>query len=162
MLLPSSRVPVGPYGQAIGAALDVIPVAVVRRLEHVRFVCGVDPVFAGLHRYGDTGDGRSYAVTAHCCYRFHLDGPADRRVTTVVLPVPADATVPVIVHELGHALHEVVGLDHVAVPVSAYATTNTWEAFAEAFTAWVLPGYGDQEVACADRPTRALLEGLGT
>lgn len=47
-----------------------------------------------------------------------------------------------LVHELGHALEDYVEIDHVANPVSQYATTNRTEAFAEAFTAWCrVPDY---------------------
>lgn len=41
-----------------------------------------------------------------------------------------------LVHELGHALEDYLEIDHVAEPVSEYATTNRVEAFAEAFTVW--------------------------
>jgi hypothetical protein len=36
-------------------------------------------------------------------------------------------------HELGHALHERLEFRPVAVPLTDYARTNTYEAFAEAF-----------------------------
>lgn len=141
-LLGSSRVHGRGWREAIGIALDAIGPTMRDRLGHVRFVAGVDPVFAGVHAFATTKDGRSYRDTAACCYPFHLLGPADRRVTTIVLPGkarqrPSDAFV--IVHELGHALDELTGFEHVAKPVTEYAKTDRYEAFAEAFTSWIWP-----------------------
>jgi hypothetical protein len=68
---------------------------------------------------------------------------ADKRVTTVVMPTATGnhwQTVATIIHEYGHALHEVVGFKYKAHPVSWYAETNNQEAFAEAFTSWCWPG----------------------
>lgn len=151
------RIPNRQFSAAIGAALATVPVRIRDRLAHVRFVCGVDPIFAGIHDFAQSADGRSYRTTAHCCYPSHLIGPADRRTTTVVLPT----VVPpyVIVHELGHALDHVVGFSHNARPVTAYARTNRQEAFAEAFTAW-LYHYGDQDIARSDKATLALFSEL--
>ena len=137
-----SRVHGAGYREAIGFALGLLPVPIADRLSHVQFVCGVDPVFAGLHDTATTDDGRSYGLTAHCAYGWGLPRPASDRVTTIVLPiVPLPSTV---VHELGHALHETLGFDPEAEPVTEYAKTNRWEAFAEAFVAWRFWGYGDE------------------
>lgn len=47
-----------------------------------------------------------------------------------------------VVHELGHALDDVLGEKWAAKPVSNYGRVDRFEAFAEAFTAWVgLPSY---------------------
>lgn len=129
------------YREAIAAAQRAIGDRLMQRLGHVQYVTGVDPVFIGLHDYTDHSDGYSYAETAHCCYPHHLLGPADRRVTTVVLPYPTVAkyTPPIIVHELGHALDYAIGEQHIAAPVTEYARTNREEAFAEAFTSWAWP-----------------------
>jgi len=43
----------------------------------------------------------------------------------------------VIIHELGHALHDQLDHQPEVQPVTQYARTNSHEAFAEAFTAWV-------------------------
>jgi hypothetical protein len=120
------------------------------------FLCGVDPRFAGLHRFDETDDGRSYGATAHCVYPHHqLHMSAARRRTTIVLPEPAPPWV--IVHEYGHALHEALNFDHDATPVTAYAQTNRFEAFAEAFTAYFYRiGYGERP----DLQTLALLDEL--
>ena len=145
------------HAEAIGEALRVVG-RYRHRIGPVEFLTGVDPVFAGLHSFGDTGDGRSYGDTPHCAYPWHIDGPADRRVTTIVLPQPEPPWV--IVHELGHALDAAIGFRHSAVPVTAYARTNRLEAFAEAFTAQHYI-YGDRDAFLTDAPTLALFRGLG-
>lgn len=135
------------WREPLAVAHRIIGPALMARLGHVQYVFGVDPVFAGVHGFPDIADGRSYRDTAHCAYPWHITGPADRRVTTVVMPVgerPGDrwAMPHVLVHELGHALHETIGFDHTAAPVTEYAKSNNYEAFAEAFTAWCWPGNG--------------------
>jgi hypothetical protein len=131
------------YAEAIDAALDRIPERIRHRVERVDFLCGVDPIFAGLHKYDDASFVRSYRRTPHVAYDFHQVGPSGNRRTTVVLP--GAVRVRTVVHELGHVLHESVDFDHHADPVTEYAKTSDWEAFAEAFTAWILPG-------CVDLP----------
>lgn len=129
--------------EAIDAALRMIPAGIRARVCTADFFCGVDPIFAGLHSFATPGDGRSYRDTAHVCYPFHLNGAADARNVTVVIPTfqPPD----VVVHELGHVLDHALGFDHpCAEPVTGYATTNAWEAFAEAFSAWVIPSKVEQ------------------
>ena len=158
-LVLESRVPSGPYGAAIGEAFRRLPSGIRNRLSHVQFICGVSPIFAGLHRYEAIGDGRSYATTAHCCWPWNIQGPADRRVTTVVLPTVDTAQPHVIVHELGHALHDIVGLHAVAQPVTWYAKTNRYEAFAEALVAHT-HYYGDRDVYHGDKKTIALFREL--
>lgn len=114
------------------------------------FLCGVDPVFAGLHTYTTALDGRNYRDTAHCVHLAHQQHmPRDRRRTTIVIPAPVPPVV--IVHELGHALDEALGFGHAAESVTSYAQTNRAEAFAEAFTSWLYYGYGDEPdaVTCA-------------
>lgn len=145
------------YREAIGVALDVVGSRIGDRLGHVQFVCGVDPVFAGLHSYEEITDGRSYRQTAHCAYPFNLAGPRDRRVTTIIVPDARYrfrnpwALAHDFVHELGHALHEVIGFDCHPEPVTDYARTSRYEAFAEAFVSWLWPGDG------YDRPDDATL-----
>lgn len=123
-------------------------------LPAVRFVCA-DPIFVGLHSIEDISDGRSYRDTAHTSYPFHLNGPRSRRLPTIVLPVPE---VPkYVVHELAHVLDYALGFSHKAVPVSAYAKVNRREAFAEAVTAYLVPGYAKP---VEDRSTAYLFESL--
>lgn len=147
-----SRVPDGRFREPIGEALRVVH-RFVHLLGHVRFVCGVDPVFAGVHSF----DGCGYGDVPHCCYPHHLNGPADRRVTTVVLPLAVHPYV--VVHELGHALHERINFDHRSEPVTDYARTNFQEAFAEAFVARHY-NYGDRDTFLRDTATRSLFRSL--
>jgi hypothetical protein len=75
---------------------------------------------------------------SECCQSHR---PRSARRATIVLPFGPGRTATV-VHELGHALDEVLEHEWSAKPVSAYARVDRFEAFAEAFTAWVgLPSY---------------------
>lgn len=148
------RVHASGFRAPIEAALRLIP-ATLQDFVSADFACGLDPIFVGLHQYEETDDGRSYRDTAHCVYLHHqLHLPRARRRTTVVLPEPV---VPeVVVHELGHVLHERLDWGHTASPVSWYAEANWCEAFAEAFTSWLVPGYAERP----DEKTLALFEQL--
>lgn len=138
------------YAEPIAEAFALIPARLAARLGRVHFLTDTDPIWAGLHTFAITNDGRSYRETAHCCYPFHtVDGS-----TTVVIPKPVEPWV--IVHELGHALDETLGFQHTARPCTAYAAANRFEAFGEAFTAFVL---GDRYAHVAE-PDRALLANL--
>lgn len=155
-------VPRGGYSELIDAAYSHIP-AGVRALLRPHFLTGTDPVFAGLHGYRDTNDGRSYLDIAHVAYEFHQPLPRARRRTTVVLP--RLTSVRTIVHELGHVLDERLDFEYEAVPVTSYAETSHFEAFAEAFAAWALPfghGYGaaKDRLYERDRATVGLFEAL--
>lgn len=142
------------YGQVISAAVDLIPPR-LHSLIQPDYLCGADPVFVGLHRFDAASYNRSYRHTAHVAYSFHQQPrPRPDRVTTVVLPtVP---TLTTIVHELGHVLDETLGFTVHAHPVSWYADDNRAEAFAEAFTSWVIPGYAQRP----DPDTTGLLDSL--
>jgi len=140
--------------EGIADALLVIPEPIRARLAHVEFLAGVDPVFAGLHDWEVMSYGRSYRNTAHCAWRVHTSDCS----TTIVLPEPE--TTETIIHELGHALDEALGELHLAEAVSWYAETCRVEAFAESFTAWLLPEYGDQDASHRDLVTRRLFEEL--
>jgi hypothetical protein len=150
----SARIVGRGYAEVIGAALELYPARLRCRVVGVDFLTGTDPVFAGLHAYVLTDDGRSYASTAHVAYPVHVLGPAARRRTTVVLPVPP--SLAVVVHELAHVLDWDLGFGHDAAPVSWYARTNRREAMAEAVTSWLLPGYAERP----DEATVSLLESL--
>lgn len=149
------------HREAIQAGLTFIPSGIRSLLSGTHFLCGVDPVFVGLHSYEDTGDGRSYSNTAHCAYPFHQSAVARAdRVTTIVLPQPVEPWV--IVHELGHVLDERLGFDFTPTPVTAYAETHRMEAFAEAFTAWCIPCYSPwaAEIFQRNQATPALFNDL--
>lgn len=154
-----NRIPDQRYATVIGEALAILPQRIADRLTGVRFVCGVDPGFAGLHAYGSSENGYAYSTTAHCCFPYHLrNRPAAERPTTVVLPYPPALTT--VVHELGHALDWSIGRTHTAAPVTDYARTDRDEAFAEAFTTWKFWGYGDEAAFRSDGATVALFEEL--
>ena len=123
--------------EMIAESYDLLPGRLAKVLAHVDFFEG-DPLAAGLHRFEDADDGRSFRTTAHCvqpCHMLHL--PAQRRVTTIVLPPGENRGLYTVVHELGHALDELDGHTWLASPVNDYAKTNRFEAFACAFEAWV-------------------------
>lgn len=159
-MIGASRLHGSGWREQIDVAHRVIGDGIMARLGHVQYVAGLDPVFSGVHPFETTRDGRSYRDTACCCYPWHIIGPRDRRVTTVVLPSFQDGWrgVKTIVHELGHALDESIGRRETVTPVSTYARTDRDEAFAEAFTRWCwgpLPGYDR-----VDDKDRALFQSL--
>ena len=147
--------------QAIGQALELIP-ARLRNLTGCEFVVGVNPVFAGIHCYGDeyAPEGHTYGDIAHCVQDIHQWlRPASDRTTKIILPSHRGyqwdtwAGVHTVVHELGHVVHYNTEPSWAADPVSDYAHTNHMEAFAEAFAAWV---WGDP----IDPRTAGLLDTL--
>ena len=144
------------FAPPIAATVDILG-SLWDWLPPVRFVAGVDPLFMGLHGYGDTSYGSSYRTTAHTCYPWHLSALRSRRCVTVVLPEVE--TVETVIHELGHVADYRLGFDHIAVPVTRYAETNRREAFAEAWTSWLIPGY---TMPVDDPSTRELLDELST
>lgn len=110
------------------------------------FPCDIfmaDPIFAGLHNNETTNDGRSYRGTMHVCYPHHILGPADRRRTTIV--IPECRPLYNVVHEFGHVLHYQHRLDFAPNPVSDYARTDKYEAFAEAFAYHIWGELEDKE-----------------
>ena len=143
------------YAEAIGAALDLLSPAVKQMLMYTHFLTGTDPIYAGLHNYRKTNDGRSYRNTAHVIYPHHASDKRER--TTVVLPEADDADTYVIIHELGHCLDEILGFEHKALPLNNYAKTNRMEAFAEAFAIqyfWL--GAKAEDTFQSDRATQYL------
>ena len=136
------------YAPAISTALATIPERLHARIA-CDFLTGTDPIWVGLHRYEAASFGRSYAETAHCVYPFHQTPLVkSSRRTTVVLPAPV--TPRTVIHELGHVLHESLRFEPTTTAVSWYGATNRFEAFAEAFTSWLVPGH-------AARPDDAFL-----
>jgi hypothetical protein len=142
------------FNDAITVALNSMPPGIRARVEHTDYFCGASPVFAGLHNYQDTGDGRPYSQTAHAVWLMHQRLlPRTLRGPTVVLPVLVRPKT--VAHELGHVLHELIGFEYWPTPVTRYAQKNKWEAFAEAFTAW-LGWYGEEIKHSIDEKTVAL------
>lgn len=146
------------FSEVIGEALDRFPSGMRHRLSHVQFLCGVDPGFAGFHDYTIAGDGRLYDSVAHCVYPYHITRPASERVTTIVLPTMVPPIT--VVHELAHALHETIDFEYHPNPVSKYAHTNRYEAFAEALTTHLHYGYADEDILYSDRRTMVLFAEL--
>jgi hypothetical protein len=117
--------------------MQLLPNGIRRRLGTIPLLIGVDPIWAGLHRYEDTGDGRSRRNCSHVSYDFGQALPASLRETTVVLANGDADRVLVVLHELGHVLDQRIGFDRPAFkPLDAYAATHHVEAFATAFQAW--------------------------
>ena len=144
------------FRHVITTATQMIPER-IRELSSTDFLCGADPIFVGLHRFESASYGRSYRDTAHCVEPQHqLHAPRSQRRTTIVLPSLVAPSV--VVHEMGHVLHARLAHEHRAQPVSWYASTDHFEAFAEAFTSWLIPGYA----ARPDDATIALLERLAS
>lgn len=126
--------------EAVAVGLTCIP-GCLRPLLECDVFCA-DPIFAGLHEYEMTEQvglaPRSYRSLAHVCFPEHV---RDRR-TTLVLPAPVG--VSVVLHELGHVLHQALAeraggwgrVPRLEV-VTAYARLDRWEEFAEAFVAWL-------------------------
>ena len=158
------RLKAGGFASVIEATYQLIP-PTIRNLIRPHFFCGTDPVFAGLHDYLDVADGRSYRETAHVAYDFNQRLSRSQRHITVVLPTLP--SIEVLIHELGHVLDERLDFEPDVTPVTRYGQTNRYEAFAEAFTAWVLPyghGYGASKdyLYEHDRRTVALFGQLAT
>lgn len=128
------RIPDRHYSEVIGEGLARLPTGMRHRLGLVRFVCGVDPVFAGIHAWSTTTDGRDYRDIAHHVQPFNVLGPRDPRTDVVVIPTLRNVHPHIVVHELGHALDLTLGCTH-----------------------W----YGDRANAEQDGATRALFRYLG-
>ena len=110
-------------------------------------------VFAGVVNGGSYDDGRSYGDTAAVWSPSSMLGPADRRLTTIILPTPPTGNpyvggrqydIDTVVHELGHVMDRMTGFYRTCIPIGDYAATDLGEAFAEAFTAWLIPDYVDR------------------
>jgi hypothetical protein len=145
------------FHNAIEGALRALPKPVRELVERVDFFCGIDPVWAGLTSAEASDDGRSLREIPYCEYRYtqaHL--PADRRRTTIVLPTERAANIPTVRHELGHALHEILGWFGPVRPITEYAKTSAYEAFAEAFCAWREPRYCGRDLRLVDPRADAL------
>jgi hypothetical protein len=158
------RIKPGGYSELIEAAYHLIPPS-MHPLIRPHFLCGTDPLFAGLHgtESSEDGDPRSYRDTAHVAYDFHQSVPRSRRYVTVVMPEPC--SLQEMVHELGHVLDGSLGLRVETKPVTWYAKVDRLESFAEAFTAWVMPfgyryGAAKDRLYDGDRATVALFDQL--
>jgi hypothetical protein len=149
-------------GELLSLALDWLPRSVARRLGFVHFFIG-DPVFAGLHEIEVADDGGSFRTTAQYVPEYLQNHrPRSVRRGTIVLPA-GPRRMDMVVHELGHALDDVLGEKWSAKPVSGYGRVDRYEAFAEAFTAWVgLPSYQTErdQLYRIDRETAAFFNAI--
>ncbi len=138
------------YATLIGAGMDLLPAGLLERLRYTHFFTGTDPIFAGVfgswaEKYTKDYGPRSYRNVWCCAYARHMTGAPPQ--TTVIVPsidpgYPSWINPAMIVHELGHVLHEQMGFSHKAVPVTEYGESSHFEAFAEAFTLYLVPAYG--------------------
>lgn len=163
------RVPAGGWAELLDSAFALLPDGMRTRVQHVDFLCGVSPHFAGIvddNTYPAPFEGYAWADVAHVLFADHqVLIPRDRRRATVYLPAQvlrwrrAPWRLSLVVHELGHVLHEAVGFEHDAVPVTDYARRDRWEAFAEALCAWLrVPQY--EEPGVVDAATATLFREL--
>jgi len=136
------------FSQLISAGFDLLPPGMANKLRYTHFFTGTSPIYAGLFDYEKASLGRSYHTTWCVACPYHQTNlPKSLRHTTIVLPRYKESGYPLrlqpmlIVHELGHVLDEILRFDHKAEPVTKYAMRNNAEAFAEAFTLWLNPGY---------------------
>jgi len=143
-------------------ALAWLPKSLARRLGFVHFFIG-DPVFAGLHEFEVADDGGSYRTAAqYVSESCQTHRPRSARRATIVLPSGPGRTATVI-HELGHALDDVLEYEWLAKPVSNYGKVDPFEAFAVAFTAWVgVPSYQTRRdrLYRIDRRTAAFFDAI--
>lgn len=132
----------------------------IAEMCQTRFLCGVSPIFVGLHGIDDTNDGRSYHDTGHVSYgRWH----SSDKTTTVVLPkVP---TVYTVIHELGHVFDEQTHFLLDVPKTTAYSDMTRMERVAEAFSLLLVPDFAwcglwrDYIAAERFRPFRELVLG---
>ena len=159
------------YSELISAGFDLITPNIARRLQYTHFFTGTDPIHAGLITDHKSASGRSYRDTWCVSFQYHLKQFSVKdQQTTVTLTSLSTKGYPLlllpmlIVHELGHVLHEIIGFDHDAEPVTKYAELDRYEAFAEAFTAWLNPGYGQyyKQLRRVDNKTISLFRELET
>jgi hypothetical protein len=136
--------------ELVGWAMRYVPPLLIERTP-VDWFLGSDPVFAGLHHYETGGKhGWSYRhQAAHYVEETHqTHRPRSARIPTIVLPSVDHHTydhnryglLAWVLHEFGHAVQHAsernLRTTWWADPVSEYAKTNHYEAFAEAFVDW--------------------------
>lgn len=137
------------YTELIQAGFDLIPQAIADRLKHIHFFTGTDPLWAGLFDWEDSDDNRSFRDIWCSCEPSSLNKLSRYlQAPTIIMPIlqmrgyPYRLLPPLVVHELGHQLDDILGNQFLVAPVTRYATRSRSEAFAEAFTYWLFPEYG--------------------
>jgi hypothetical protein len=140
---------------AIRHAASLLPSNLSGLARRPDYLLEVSPLFVNLHHHEMSVHGIGYDQLAHVAELMHQEHlPRDKRRPTVVLPIPEEPWV--IVHELGHVLHEWMfthptspapGMWIPYIDVTGYAGTDPYERFAEAFRTWV---FGRQLPAAYD------------
>lgn len=162
------RVVESKFPELISASFDILPLGIANRLRYTHFFTGVDPVYAGLFDFHKSKDGRSYRNIWCVAYPEHLMKVYKKfRQTTIIMPefdrgYPIWVLPMIMIHELGHVLDEILGFTHIAEPVTEYAIVDRREAFSEAFTSWLNPGYNCyyNVVRSVDEETLSLFQRL--
>lgn len=153
----NERITTQEHAEAIARGIELLPGRLPERLKHVAFFTA-DPVLAGLHSQlgHELLEGRPERTlrnTAHHCDGWAVERPRSEQRSTVVMPrvheLLGDRLV-VVVHELGHALDEELDWTHTPKTTTEYSESNGYEAFAEAFTAWVLPPRAERPWTACD------------
>lgn len=125
----------------------------MRRELTPRFLCGVDPRFAGLHYYEGRG---TYAWNPHCCFTFHTPDRHQR----IVIPT-LDERVDMIVHEAAHMFDEITHFELDAPITTAYSRTNRRERIAEAIEEMLMPRSGQWDAYMRGEQFRPLRHAIG-
>jgi hypothetical protein len=134
------------FHNAIVGAFDTLPKAVRERLDHVDFLCGVDPATTG-GAFAISHIATIYTLKSICPSQTNDDRPADR--------VPGRTSGRSGTSSGTPCTKSWVGLVR-SKPITEYARTNAYEAFAEAFCAWREPGYCGRNLHCEDPRADAL------
>lgn len=153
----NERITTQEHAEAIARGIELLPGRLPERLQHVAFFTA-DPVHAGLHsQIGHDilagRKGRTLRNTSHHCDGWAVERPRSEQRSTVVIPHTYELrgdNLVVVVHELGHALDELTGWEQTPKVTTEYSEKDGWEAFAEAFTAWVLPPRGERAWQACD------------
>lgn len=131
--------------ESIGRALGLIPPTLRERVPF-RLHCGVDPIYAGIHRSETEVLGWTCREIAHY---LPAGSALDEHPSPGVIVLPADlrllysgGEVAAIVHEYAHAVEDTVGTCSGWPPISDYARLVPDEAFAVAFQNYFVPGTG--------------------
>lgn len=151
------------YAELIAEAISTVPDKIMEIIRPIHFFTGTDPFYAGLETEDGSADpnGRNWKITMHYTpieCQLHL--PKSYRYPTIVIPFLPEAPGD-IVHELGHALDvKTMWYQYQTdiIPVTEYAKTDSCEAFAEAFAAWLFWDYGNFREP--DQETLALFKRL--
>jgi len=130
--------------EAIEAVRSTLPDGFKLLLQGVDFVGDYCSGFLGLCRHKKASYGRNYSQTSHVIYKGYKNSePKSRKVATIVLMEDGESweyKKLVILHEIGHAIHERLGFVEPFVALDDYAATNKREAFATSFQSFCSEG----------------------